>query len=80
MKAITPCLWFDTEAEDAAKFYCSVFKNSKIGSVTRYGETGPGPAGSVMIASFKIEGQEYRLINDDSVEGVVADPRGITKV
>jgi predicted 3-demethylubiquinone-9 3-methyltransferase (glyoxalase superfamily) len=60
---ITPFLWFDKEAEDAARFYVSVFKNSKFLGVTRYGEAGPGPAGSVMTANFQIEGQEFTGIN-----------------
>jgi len=58
---ITPCLWFDTEAEDAAKFYCSVFKNSKITTVSRYGNGGHDihgkPAGSVMAVEFELDGQ-----------------------
>src|SRR2546421_1491584 len=57
---ITPCLWFDGRAEEAAKFYVSVFRNAKMGEVTRYGETGPGAKGSVMTASFTIEGPGVR--------------------
>jgi predicted 3-demethylubiquinone-9 3-methyltransferase (glyoxalase superfamily) len=60
---ITPFLWFDKEAEDAAKFYVSVFKNSKLLGVTRYGEAGPGERGSVMTANFQIEGQEFTALN-----------------
>jgi predicted 3-demethylubiquinone-9 3-methyltransferase (glyoxalase superfamily) len=64
---ITPCLWFDTEAEEAAKFYVSVFKNSRIGSVNRYGKEGREvhgkPAGSVMSVEFEIEGQKFVGIN-----------------
>jgi predicted 3-demethylubiquinone-9 3-methyltransferase (glyoxalase superfamily) len=59
MQKITPFLWFDNHAEAAVKFYTSVFKNSKAGAVTRYGEAGPGPKGSVMTATFQIEGQEF---------------------
>jgi predicted 3-demethylubiquinone-9 3-methyltransferase (glyoxalase superfamily) len=60
---ITPFLWFDTQAEEAMNFYASVFKNSKIGTVARYGEAGPGPAGSVMTATFSLEGQEFIALN-----------------
>ena len=63
MQKITPFLWFDGKAEEAMKFYVSVFKNSKIGSVTRYGEAGPGPKGSVMTATFKLGGQEFVALN-----------------
>ena len=54
MQKITPFLWFDGKAEEAAKFYVSIFKNSKIGTVNRYGDHGPGPKGTVMIATFQI--------------------------
>ena len=60
---ITPCLWFDTEGEDAANFYVSIFKNSKIGKVVRYGDAGPGPKGSVMTATFELEGQQFTALN-----------------
>jgi len=64
---ITPCLWFDTEAEDAAKFYCSVFDNSRIDTVSRYGEEGyeihGKPAGSVMAVAFELEGQKFAALN-----------------
>ena len=60
---ITPFLWFDNQAEEAMKFYLSVFKNSKAGKVTRYGDAGPGPKGTVMTASFQIEGQEFVALN-----------------
>ena len=50
MQKITPFLWFNNDAEEALKFYTSIFKNSKIGSIARYGEAGPGPAGSLMTA------------------------------
>ena len=55
MRKITPFLWFDNQAEEAAKFYVSIFKNSKIVDVTRYGEAGPGPPGSVMLKMKKID-------------------------
>src|SRR5438270_1937260 len=60
---ITPFLWFDHEAEEAARFYTSIFKNSKIETVTRYGEAGPGPKGSVMTAAFELDGQKFVALN-----------------
>ena len=63
MQKITPFLWFESKAEEAMNFYVSIFKNSKVGSVTRYGEAGPGPEGTVMIATFQIEGQDFIALN-----------------
>src|SRR5207253_711015 len=63
MPKITPFLWFDTQAEEAAKFYTSIFKNSEIVSVARYGEAGPGPKGSVMTVAFKLDGQDFVALN-----------------
>jgi predicted 3-demethylubiquinone-9 3-methyltransferase (glyoxalase superfamily) len=63
MQKITPCLWFDHQAEEAAKFYASIFKNSKIGTIARYGDAGPGPKGGVMTVSFQLEGQEFLALN-----------------
>jgi predicted 3-demethylubiquinone-9 3-methyltransferase (glyoxalase superfamily) len=64
MQKITSFLWFDTEAEQAAKFYVSVFKKkSKIVSVSRYGDAGPGPKGSVMVVEFLLEGQRFLALN-----------------
>jgi predicted 3-demethylubiquinone-9 3-methyltransferase (glyoxalase superfamily) len=63
MPKITPFLWFDNTAEEAMSFYVSVFKNSKVLSVTRYGEAGPGPKGSVMTAAFELEGQRFTALN-----------------
>lgn len=63
MEKITPCLWFDGKAEEAARFYTSVFKKSKMGAISRYGETGPGKKGSVMTVTFEIEGQEFMGLN-----------------
>jgi predicted 3-demethylubiquinone-9 3-methyltransferase (glyoxalase superfamily) len=64
---ITPCLWFDTEAEEAAKFYTSIFKNSKIGKISRYGKEGyevhKKPAGSVMVVEFEIDGLKFVALN-----------------
>jgi len=63
MQKITPFLWFDSKAEEAMNFYISIFKNSKVGRVTRYGEGGPGPKGTVMSATFQLEGQEFIALN-----------------
>jgi predicted 3-demethylubiquinone-9 3-methyltransferase (glyoxalase superfamily) len=63
MPRITPNLWFDTEAEEAAHFYVSVFPNSEIENVFYYGEAGPGPAGSVLTVDFLLDGQQYTAIN-----------------
>ena len=63
MQKIKPFLWFDDNAEEAVNFYTSVFKNSKILETSRYSEEGPGPAGTVMVMSFEIEGQEYLALN-----------------
>ncbi|TML87619.1 MAG: VOC family protein [Actinobacteria bacterium] len=63
MQKITPCLWFDTEGEDAARFYTSMFPNSKIRHVARYGSAGPRPEGTVMTVSFELDGQEFVALN-----------------
>jgi predicted 3-demethylubiquinone-9 3-methyltransferase (glyoxalase superfamily) len=63
MQKITPFLWFDDKAEEAANFYVSIFKNSKIETVSRYGDAGPGPKGSVMIVQFQLEGQRFTALN-----------------
>jgi predicted 3-demethylubiquinone-9 3-methyltransferase (glyoxalase superfamily) len=63
MQKITPFLWFDGKAEEAMNFYISIFKNSKIVSVTRYGEAGPGPKGTVMAATFQLDGQQFFALN-----------------
>jgi predicted 3-demethylubiquinone-9 3-methyltransferase (glyoxalase superfamily) len=63
MQKITPFLWFDDKAEEAVNFYVSIFKNSKIVSLTRYGEAGPGPKGTVMSATFELEGQRFYALN-----------------
>jgi predicted 3-demethylubiquinone-9 3-methyltransferase (glyoxalase superfamily) len=60
---ITPFLWFNDNAEEAIEHYTSLFKNSGIGSVSRYGEEGPGPKGSVMVATFQLEGQQFMALN-----------------
>jgi predicted 3-demethylubiquinone-9 3-methyltransferase (glyoxalase superfamily) len=63
MKNLVTCLWFDTESEEAAKFYTSIFPNSKLGKTTHYGSAGPRPEGSVMTASFELMGQEFVALN-----------------
>jgi predicted 3-demethylubiquinone-9 3-methyltransferase (glyoxalase superfamily) len=63
MQKIMPFLWFDDKAEEAMKFYTSIFKNSKIGRITRYGQGGPGPKGTVMSCTFQLEGQEFMALN-----------------
>lgn len=63
MQKIIPFLWFDGKAEEAANFYVSLFKNSKIGAVRRYGEAGPGPKGSAMSVEFQLDGQPFIGLN-----------------
>ena len=63
MQKITPFLWFDGKAEEAANFYISIFKGSKILNIARYGEAGPGPKGTVMTATFQLEGQDFIALN-----------------
>ena len=63
MDAITPCLWFDTEAEEAAQFYTSVFPNSRIVHVSRYGSAGPRPEGMVMEVEFELDGRSFLALN-----------------
>lgn len=67
MKAINPCLWFDNQAEEAARFYTSIFKNSKIGTITRYGDAAAAaagrPKGSVMTVTFQLDGHEFMGLN-----------------
>jgi predicted 3-demethylubiquinone-9 3-methyltransferase (glyoxalase superfamily) len=63
MQKITPFLWYETQAEEAANFYVSVFKNAKVKSVSRYGEAGPGPKGSAMTVAFELNGQDFIALN-----------------
>jgi predicted 3-demethylubiquinone-9 3-methyltransferase (glyoxalase superfamily) len=63
MQNLTPCLWFDTEGEDAANFYVSVFPNSKILDVARYGSAGPRPEGTVMTVNFELDGMKFLALN-----------------
>jgi predicted 3-demethylubiquinone-9 3-methyltransferase (glyoxalase superfamily) len=63
MTSLTPCLWFDTEGEEAAQFYVDVFPDSKILEVARYGSAGPGPEGSAMTVSFELDGKRFLALN-----------------
>ena len=63
MQKISPFLWFDGNAEEAVNFYVSIFKDSKVLNISRYGEAGPGPKGSVMSATFQLQGQEFIALN-----------------
>ena len=63
MQKITPFLWFDNQAEEAAQFYTSIFKDSKILQVSRYGDAGPGPKGTVMVVNFEIAGMQVTALN-----------------
>ncbi|HEY1525039.1 MAG TPA: VOC family protein [Candidatus Angelobacter sp.] len=63
MQKITPFLWYDGQAEEAMNFYISIFKNSKVVTIARYGDAGPGPKGSVMTAAFQLEGQDFVALN-----------------
>ena len=67
MKKITPCLWFDANAEEAANFYVSVFRNSKVGDISYYGEDQPLPAGTVLTVSFTLDGNEFLGLNGGPV-------------
>jgi len=63
VKGITPFLWFDGNAEEAANFYVSLFPNSKVSGISRYGESGPGPKGSVMTVAFELGGEKFTALN-----------------
>ena len=63
MPKITPFLWFESQAEEAANFYTSIFKDSRIGKISRYGEAGPGPKGTVLTVSFTLNGEEFIALN-----------------
>ena len=63
MQKITPFLWFNDQAEEAARFYTSIFRRSRILNVKRYGETGPGPKGAVMLVTFELDGQQFMVLN-----------------
>ena len=63
MQKVTPCLWFDSQAEAAMNLYLSLFKNAKMTDVVRWGDTGPGPKGSVLTCAFELDGQEFTALN-----------------
>lgn len=63
LSKITPCLWFDTQAEDAANFYTGIFPNSRVVDVSHYGSAGPRPEGMVMVVNFELEGQPFMALN-----------------
>jgi predicted 3-demethylubiquinone-9 3-methyltransferase (glyoxalase superfamily) len=63
MQKITPCLWFDTQGEEAARFYTSVFPNSRVLKVTHYGSAGPRPEGTVMTVEFELDGRQFTALN-----------------
>ena len=74
MPSISPDLWFDTEAEVAATFYTSLFDDSRITTIARYSEAGPGPEGSVMVVAFQLAGQDFTAVNGGQVPGFVFTP------
>lgn len=74
MSKITPFLWFDDQAEQAMNFYVSIFKNARVLSVTRYGDAGPGPKGSVMTANFELDGQVFTALNGGPVPAPQLSP------
>src|SRR6185312_9661227 len=63
MQKVTPCLWFDGQAEEAANFYVSIFKNSKTGQILRWGKEAPDKQGSVLLVTFELDGQTYQALN-----------------
>jgi len=75
MKKINPFLWFDSEAEQAAKFYVGIFKNSKIGKITHYSEDGPGPKGTVMTVEFTLDKVDFVALNPESFRGSSSSPK-----
>ena len=74
MKAITPFLWFDDQAEEAARYYVSIFNNSKIENVSHYSDAGPLPAGTVMTVEFQLEGQDFMALNGGSTGSAPETP------
>jgi predicted 3-demethylubiquinone-9 3-methyltransferase (glyoxalase superfamily) len=73
MQKITPFLWFNDKAEEAANFYVSIFNDSKIDNISRYGEAGPGPAGSAMVVEFQLEGQEFMALNGGPTGSAISE-------
>lgn len=77
MADIVPLLWFNDKAEEAAHFYASVFKNSRVDNVSRYGEAGPGPAGAAMMVEFTLDGKEFKALNGFNGDVEPADTPGM---
>ncbi len=77
MQKIVPFLWFNSEAEEGAKYYVSIFKNSKIDNVSRYGEAGPGPEGAAMVVEFQLDGQDFMALNGFQPPAAASGPAGI---
>ena len=63
MQKISTCLWFESQGEEAARFYCGIFRDSKVKQITHYGDTGPGAKGSVMTVAFELDGREFLALN-----------------
>ncbi|MBV8670315.1 MAG: VOC family protein, partial [Candidatus Eremiobacteraeota bacterium] len=74
MPQITPFLWFENKAEEAAKFYVSLFKNSKIQNISYYSDAGPGPAGTAMVVEFALDGQDFMALNGGPTGSVEGQP------
>lgn len=74
MQSITPFIWFNDKAEEAAKFYTSIFENARITNVSRYGEAGPLPAGTAMVVEFELLGQEYMALNGGPTRKAPGEP------
>jgi predicted 3-demethylubiquinone-9 3-methyltransferase (glyoxalase superfamily) len=86
MQKIVPFLWFNDQAEEAMNLYVSIFPNSKVVSVTRYGDAGPGPKGTAMSATFQLDGQEFHALNsgphsdeEDRHRGIEAGGGGLSR-
>ena len=76
--ALTTWLWFDTEGEDAARFYTGVFKDARMGSVSRYGDAGPRPAGLAMVVEFELNGQKFAALNGGPEHRISAQSAAIS--
>jgi predicted 3-demethylubiquinone-9 3-methyltransferase (glyoxalase superfamily) len=74
VQKIVPFLWFDGNAEEAVNFYVSIFENSKVGDISRYGESGPGPAGTAMVVEFQLAGQDFMALNGGQTGATNAGP------
>jgi predicted 3-demethylubiquinone-9 3-methyltransferase (glyoxalase superfamily) len=76
--ALTTWLWFDTEGEDAARFYTGIFKDARMGSVSRYGDAGPRPAGLAMVVEFELNGQKFAALNGGPEHHISAESAAIS--